>query len=325
MSIAGQTVGVGVWGLGRHARRKVLPAISACPRTSLVGVTSRDQDVVRDEASRYGCLGWKTPEDMLGAPEVDAVFVATPTGLHFVHGMRVLEAGKHLWCEKAIAETLFQAQELSGESRRRDLALCEALMYLYHPQFLAISKMIADNSLGRVLSLRSQFGLPHLENPGFRFTHELGGGALLDIAPYPLSAALMLLGPNLTLLHSSVSQPPGVDVDTHGFALLSAMNGACAFLEWGYERAYKNEISIWGETGSIHSELIFSKPPDYSPCILIRDTHGSLERVEIDPVDSFLPMFSAFSDAVLDPVLRNDLRGELELRAKYIEILRTSH
>ena len=323
MANAGQSIGVGVWGLGRHAQRNILPAIKACASTLLVGVTTRDQDVAHDVAHQYQCHAWPTPEDMLSDSEVDAVYVATPTGLHYTHGLRVLQAGKHLWCEKAITQTLSEAQELSRQSRRRDLALCEALMYLYHPQFSAISHLIADGSFGNVLSVRSQFGLPHLEQPGFRYNRELGGGALLDVAPYPLSAAIKLLGPGLTVMKSFVGRASGFDVDTHGYALLSTNAGTCVFLEWGYERAYKNEISIWGERSSLHSDLIFSKPPDYSPTLFLRDKNGGVEHVRIDPADSFALMFSAFSNAVLDPARRDDLREEIEMRARYLESLRT--
>ncbi len=315
-------VGVGVWGLGRHARKKILPALQACPSTILVGVTTRDGNVARDEADLYQCEYWPSPDDMLRAADVDAVYVATPTGLHHDHGMRVLHAGKHLWCEKAMAATLYQVQDLVRESRVRELALCEGLMYMYHPQFSFICDTIAGHAFGKVLSANCQFGLPHLDQPGFRFTRELGGGALLDIAPYPLSATLKLLGPELTVLQSLVSEPPGSDVDMHGFALVSTHAGACAFLEWGYERAYRNEISIWGENASLHADLIFSKPPAYVASVRVRDRHGKVEEVEIEAADSFSLMFSAFVDAVDDPARRDDFRGEVELRAKYLDRIR---
>jgi NDP-hexose-3-ketoreductase len=318
----GQSVRVGVWGLGRHARRRILPALDACSAVELVGVTTRDECVAREEADRYGCRAWPTPEEMLGESDIDAVFVATPTGLHYRHGARVMEASKDLWCEKTITETLAQARELVQLSREHDRAVCEGLMYLYHPHFATIRQSVADGSLGEVLSLRSQFGIPHLDQPGFRFDRELGGGALLDVAPYPMSAALALLGPELELMQAFVGRRPAVDVDTHGHALLSTDTGAGVYLEWGYERAYKNEISIWGETASLHSDFIFSKPPNHAAQISIRDMHGIVEHVEIEPADSFSLMFHSFALAVHDPSLRETLRDEALLRAIYLDRVR---
>ena len=63
-----KSVRVGVWGLGRHGRRKILPALNICPDTSLVGVTTRDRRVAKEEAARHGCHAWRTPEEMLNDP-----------------------------------------------------------------------------------------------------------------------------------------------------------------------------------------------------------------------------------------------------------------
>lgn len=315
-------VGVGVWGLGRHACRKILPALAVCPNTILVGVTTRDHAVALEESRRYSCRSWSSPAAMLSDEDVDAVYVTTPTGLHHTHGMEVLKAGKHLWSEKALTDSLPQAQELVRESYERDLGLCEGLMYLYHPQFSFIVDAVTKPSFGRILSINCQFGLPPLGEPGFRFDRELGGGALLDVAPYPVSATHRLLGTDLELVNSVLFEPSGFGVDTHGFALLSREDGAYAFLEWGYNRAYKNEISVWGENASLHSDFIFSKPPDYEPRVSVRDQHGKVRHADIEPTNSFCSMFSTFARAVYDRESRDQLREEAELQARCLESLR---
>jgi len=321
VSEALRPIRVAVWGLGRHACRNILPALSVCPDTTLVGVTTRNHAVARREIELYGCLFWASPELMLSDERVDAVYVATPTGLHHPHGMEVLKAGKHLWSEKALADTFPRVQELVRESYERDLALCEGLMYLHHPQFSFIEDTVAQPSFGRVLSVKSQFGLPPLEQPGFRFSSELGGGALLDVASYPVSAARRLLGAHLDLVKSHVFQPSGFEVDTHGFALMSSPSGAYSFLEWGYNRAYKNEISVWGENASLHSGFIFSKPSSYEARVSVRDQHGKVMHKDIEPTDSFASMFSSFARAVYDRESRDQLRQEAELQASCLESL----
>ena len=318
-----QSVKVGVWGLGQHARRRILPAIRACSRTSLVGVTTRDQAVARQEADLYNCQVWATPEDMLKDSDVDAIYVSTPTGLHASQGMMTLRAGKHLWCEKPLATMCLEAEQLVETSRKNGLALCEGLMYLYHPHFAAVKRIVMAPSFGAILSIRSQFGLPPLQQPGFRFTAELGGGALLDLAPYPLSAVLELLDQPLQLVESYLGYKNGYHVDMSGYALFSAFdNPVTAYLEWGYERAYRNEISIWGEHGSVHSDFIFSKSTDHRPVVSLYDEHGSVEEIEIIPADSFVPMFEAFSEVVFNEALREGFRKVISLRASYLEQLR---
>jgi NDP-hexose-3-ketoreductase len=285
-------------------------------------LTTRDREVLKYESDLHGCEAWPTADEMLEATEVDAVYLATPTGLHYEQGMRVLQAQKHLWCEKTLTESRTQTEQLARESRQRDLSLCEGLMYFHHPQFAVISEMIAHESFGGVLSLTSQFGLPHLDHPGFRFSPELGGGALLDVAPYPLSIALRLLGSELTVVSSCCDEPRGCAVDTGGFAVLSTVSGARAFLEWGYERAYKNEIAIWGEDASLFANFVFSKKSDVPVSVCRRDQYGKAERVRIDPADSFALMFAAFSEAIDDSRLRAEMRDEIVLRAHFLDLLR---
>jgi NDP-hexose-3-ketoreductase len=320
-----RNVRVGVWGLGRHARRRILPALRASSKTSLVGVTTRDQVVAQEEADRYKCRVWVTPEDMLRDTDVDAIYISTPTGLHVSQGMMTLGAGKHLWCEKPLATTLLEAQQLSEASRRNGLALCEGLMYLYHPHFATVKQIVSAASFGAILGVRSQFGLPPLQQPGFRFNHELGGGALLDLAPYPLSAVLELFDRPMEVVESYVGGGENkYDVDLYGHALLSTVDDRVpAYLEWGYQRAYRNEISVWGEYGSIHSDFIFSKSVDHQPTVALRDKHGHMEEIEVAPADSFVLMFDAFSEVVFDEALREDSRQMISLRASYLQRLRS--
>ena len=320
MSNSTKSIRVGVWGLGRHARRKILPALLSCPTTVLAGVTTRRQDVAKGEAARYGCTAWPTPADMLADRTVEAIYVATPSGLHASHGAIALRAGKHLWCEKPIATSISEARSLSSASRERNLALCEGLMYLYHPQFSTISDLISSGSIGSVLSVKSEFGIPPLEDPGFRTDPSLGGGALLDLAPYPLSAALALVEEPWEIVESHVEHAAAGGIDTSGHALLvTEGRKTSAFLEWGYERAYRNQISIWGELGLIQSELIFSKPPGLTPEVSFRDRHGGLTTIPVESADSFDTMFLAFSEAVFDAGLREQHRDAIELRAGFLE------
>ena len=75
---------VAVWGLGNHARNRILPALFAMTEIKIVGVCSRNARVVRACAESWGCYGWIDPEKMLNSNEVDIVYIATPIGIHFL-------------------------------------------------------------------------------------------------------------------------------------------------------------------------------------------------------------------------------------------------
>jgi predicted dehydrogenase len=255
--------------------------------------------------------------------DVDAVFVATPIGLHAEHGRVVLAAGKHLWLEKPFTASLEGAELLTRMSRERGLTVGEGFMYLYHPQFARVRDIVQGGSLGYIHAVRCRFGIPTLEHPGFRADRALGGGAFLDVGSYPISAAAALFPtawPDIR--HADIVTSPRSAVDTAGSAVLYFPNGTRATLEWGTGCSYRNEIDIWGTTGSLMTSRVFSKPADYVPRFIFLDERGS-ERQENGVAENhFLTMFSAFRARVDDPAAAERERGDIVRRAKLADAIR---
>jgi NDP-hexose-3-ketoreductase len=326
MTVGGaQQVRVGVWGLGPHARKKVLPAIVACPRTRLAGVTSRNLDVARSEGDRFACQVWSRPDEMLSSAEVDAVYVATPIGVHYAQGKDVLSAGKHLWCEKSLATRSAEVAELATLSRSRMRSLCEAFMYAYHPQFLRIVDLVTrERALGSVMTITSRFTMPVLQDPRFRHSRDLGGGALLDVACYPLSLALRLAGEAPRVLTKRIGRSSAVEVDVSGHALLEFPSGTMAFLDWGFGYAYANEARVHGEHGSVYADRVFTKPESFAASIEISDARGARRTEGFPPTNSFVAMLDTFAAAAADGDLQERLRREAELQAAQLEALAVS-
>lgn len=315
---------VGVWGLGRHARRRVLPALAACADTELLGVSTRDAAVAEEEAARYGCHAWADPQAMLDTPELDAVYVATPIGVHAAQGHRVLEAGKHLWVEKSLTEGLTASAALLERGAGLGLAVCEAFMYAYHPQFEFVLRETASETFGDVVSISSRFGMPLLDNPGFRHSAAMGGGALLDVGCYPLSLALRVGRGLPTVVHSSVTRPEGFEVDMEGNATLRFDSGAMAFLQWGFGRAYRNDMEVWGQRGFIQADKAYSKPDDHLATVLLGDARGNNTVVEVGESNAFVHMLSTFARDSRDDAGRARMAAEARDQAQLLHNVRAA-
>lgn len=314
---------VAVWGLGRHAVDNVLPALSATPGLELHGVCSRNAEMVSRCSSDWNCRGWTDPEGMLSGGDVDVVYVATPTGLHAEHGTLVLDAGKHLWCEKPLTATRQSTVDLLERSRLRQRSVCEGFMYLYHPQFRQLLQFLADEKLGAIRSITCRFGLPALERPGFRFLPELGGGALLDVGCYPVSV-LHALFPEAThtLALSRVFARGGAAVDTDGYAVFELSSGVVANLEWRFAAAYRNEVEIWGDGGSLFVDRIFSKRPDYVPVFRFRNGQGAESTTLGEPADHFVCMLRGFRAIACDALESEAERRRIAWRAEVLDQIR---
>ena len=313
-------VRVAVWGLGRHAINAILPVVSTAKGLELYGVCSRNASVVSTCSEIWKCKGWTEAASMFCDPNVDVIYVATPIGLHAPHGTQVLNACKHLWCEKPLTCHLPDTLELLESAKKQRLSICEGFMYLHHPQFRRLSKYISDGGLGTIRSVGCRFGIPRLEHPGFRSDPSLGGGALFDVGSYPISAALALFPEgNLHVKYASTVTRDGSSVDTHGHALIALTSGVVANLEWGIDCAYRNEIYIWGEKGSVSTDKIFSKSPDYVPEFHLRDAHG-VETTEFGEAGNhFVSMLQYFGGTIDDWDAADAERDRIVRRAEVMD------
>ena len=303
---------VAVWGLGPHAVAKILPAISMVNGLELYGVCSRNINIVDTSAHKWNCIKWIDPSLMLCDPMVDIIYVATPIGLHYQHGKQVLNAKKHLWCEKPLTCNLQDTLELLEIAESNRLSICEGLMFLYHPQFKKLIHYVEGFKLGKILSLDCKFGIPRLKNKSFRENLALGGGAFFDVGCYPVAAILGLFNyADHHLTYAKISVPPDGSVDTDGQALVTLSNGVNASLEWRINSSYRNEINIWGNEGSLFTERLFSKQSNYSPLFHIKSMHGIESTEDVSEGDQFQLMFQQFLSTIYDVRIA-------ELERKYI-------
>ncbi len=299
-----RTIGVAVLGLGNHAVRKTLPALAVVDGIRIVGICTRSEQVREEQASRWRCKAFPSPWAMLEDSEVDVVYVALPTGLHATWAKEVLAAGKHLWCEKSLTSKEEDWIALLAQARRSELALCECFAFFHHEQFSRIRELLFNGAIGGICGVTAQFGFPHFSRDNSRYSEQLGGGSLFDAGCYPIAAVRKLLGRKPSRVHALLERQEGYEVDTSGSALLRYCDGIHAHLEWGFGRSYRNEIEIWGETGSLRVEMAFSKPPSLPARIAIRSADAELREETFGVSDQFTAMFSNFRRTVTDAEAR---------------------
>jgi dTDP-3,4-didehydro-2,6-dideoxy-alpha-D-glucose 3-reductase len=309
---------VAVWGLGSHAKNRILPTLAAIDKIKLLGVCSRNDDTVAEAAEQWGCYGWSAPEEMLNYPELDIVFIATPIGLHFSMAEQALKAGKHVWCEKPLTCDYGETQTLIALAKKSRKILTESFMYLHHPQFKRVKKFVDESRV--IKSIICRFGIPDLAVPGFRNSPELCGGALWDVASYTSSALLALFPEQqVEVLFSEVVQNENSSVDSEGRAVLHFSGGVKTYLEWAIGVAYKNEIDLWSTEGSLFTDKIFSKPAGYQPNYYLRDLNGNMHIEQQEACEQFTEMFRHFLEMMDDEEKVAAERKNILRRAKLLD------
>ena len=300
---------VAVWGVGRHARKRILAAVKEAESVELIGLCTRNQAVGKEEAERRDCLYFSSSEEMLSDPSVEAVYLCTPTGLHFSQGQLVLQAGKHLWCEKALTTSYAHSHQLIELARDKNLFVGEAYMYKYHQQFKELKQAVKNMQFGRLTRLICRFSIPALGQPGFRVIPGLGASALLDVGSYTFSLAYELFDgyPSFELTEYLMGTNA---IDQAGFCVLAYEGGGKAILDWSYNSCYINQAELWFERGAVFTDKIFSKPNDYRPCLRIRSANGDFENKKLLAENCYVNMLNHFAHCSAEPSI-NDYKANL--------------
>ena len=295
--MSARVVRIGALGCSAIAWRRALPAMAACPSTVVTAVASRDADKAGRFADRFGARPM-TYEQLLDSDDVDAVYLSLPAALHLPWGSRVLNAGKHLLVEKPAAVTAEDVRELARVAAGNRLVVRENLTFPHHPAHARVRRMVEDGRLGVARSLSAEFCFPPLPDDDIRYRADLAGGALLDAGVYPVRAAQMFLGPDLTVVGAVMRMCERRGVDLSGQALLTSATGALATLHFGFEHAYSASYTLWGSAARLRLERAFSPHPSWQPAPRLEEQDHT-ETFAFAAADQFERAVESFADAVL--------------------------
>ncbi|GLY68970.1 Gfo/Idh/MocA family protein [Amycolatopsis taiwanensis] len=296
---AGSTVRLGVLGCGAIARR-FLPRLVANPAIRVVAVASRDSGRARDLAATvdpapaavegYGAL--------LARSDLDAVYICLPTGLHADWSLRALDSGRHVLVEKPMAAEYAAAKALTARAAATGLQLWENRMFAHHGQHDRVRRLVAKGAIGELRVVHSAMAIPPPDSGDFRYSPELGGGALLDVGFYAVHGALPFLREHTDVVGSTLSYGPAPGgVDIGGAALLTDDAGVVAQLTFGFQHSYRSYYELWGSEGRLVVERAFTPPPDFVPRVTL-DRGGRTELLDLPPQDQFGAFVTAFATAV---------------------------
>jgi NDP-hexose-3-ketoreductase len=258
---------------------------------------------------------------MLSDSKVTAVLLAGPNGVHYEQGKTVLKAGKAALVEKSFCDTYDQAAELTALAQQRGLLLAECFGYVFHPQFARLKA--AWDASGRPASLTARFGFPFRDPSDIRYRADLAGGALLDVGAYCLSAMARLAPGPVTVKWARMDTAAGYEVDTAGQAVVETANGVVGLCDWGFGRAYRNEVEGWSDDASILAERIFAKPADLATTIrILHQQDNRVENIAVAPGNAFTAMLTAMAAARTDAAGQTVLRDEILEQARLVRDVR---
>ena len=232
--VAGQEtkrIRTGIIGCG-SVSNSYLPVLTKCPYAEVVSLCDIRPERARKQAERFKIQHhYPHIDQMLAGESFDFLIDLTDMQEHEHLNRQALEAGKHVWSEKPIANTLAAGQELLRLAKSKQRRLWGAPITVQSPQFAFMARKLGEGALGRVAAAHADYG--H-EGPNWSsFFYEKGGGSMPDLGVYNMTTLTGLLGPakHVTAMLSVVTSER--DITGKGKIKVTEEDNAMVLLDHG--------------------------------------------------------------------------------------------
>jgi predicted dehydrogenase len=190
---------VAIMGLGYYANR-VAEAMRSCKKAKLVGAISGTPSKLKDWQLKYfvpekNCYHYENFDDIKNNPEIDAVYVTLPNALHHDAVIRAAKAGKQVICEKPMAVSAKEGQEMVDACKQAGVRLLVGYRMHFEPHTLEIIRIRKAGEFGKIVFFQGLTGFVIGDPTQWRLNKALsGGGAMMDIGIYSVNGARYMTG-----------------------------------------------------------------------------------------------------------------------------------
>lgn len=324
-------VKIGILCCADVAKRHAIKAFQSIDNAKVISIASRNPLRAKEWASLFG-IGTEVSYDaLLKNKNIDAVYIPLPIGLHKKWALKAVQAGKHIICEKSLAESFKSAREIVDRCRSKDLVLYENFTCDFHPQHEKVLSLIRKGDIGRPFIFRSFYGFPPFKKDNIRYSKKLGGGSLYDAGCYIVFMARKIFGKEPISVTCKLLYDKKNGVDIQGSIMLEFSDQETAFGGFSYNSTYQNNYSVWGSEAVINVSRAYSISSETKPrveLVKIENYKDVVKKINIPPANQFELIFHDFCDTVLHKKTKtnkiNNIYSQLIAQARVLEALRLS-
>jgi predicted dehydrogenase len=313
------TVRLGLIAASRIAKLAVFDPIGDVDGIELAAVAARDIDRAMATAE-----AWSIPkahgsyDELIAAPEVDAVYIATPASLHRAPAIAAIEAGKHVLCEKPFAANADDARRMADAARSSDVVVMEAFHWRYHPYVTQIRGVLDSGVLGRIDRIEAVFDIPDggIPRHDIRWDFALGGGATMDLGCYPIQWVRFAAGSDPDVVSAEAVCPvDGVDgslvAELRWPSGTTGSVGSSMIADGDEPTIY---LKVFGELGTMTA--VNPLAPQNGATLIVETGDGVTEQA-VERSATYYHQLVAFRDAIIDgapfPTTADDAVRNMEL------------
>lgn len=282
---------VGVIGCGSIAKYRHLPEYALNEHVNIAAVCDINEDRAKEIAKQYHAKCYTNYEELLADQEIAAVSVCTPNYLHAPVSIAALKAGKHVLCEKPMATTKQEAEDMIEAAKLSGKKLMIAHNQRFVPSHRKAKEIIESGQIGKIFSFRTAFGHPGPESwsadgkdSWFFRKREAVMGAMGDLGIHKADLIRYLLGEEVSEVAAFVETlaKEQTDVDDNAVCILKTESGIIGTLaaSWSYNGKEDNSTIIYGEKGIIRLE----DDPEYS--LVVQYKNGEAVHYKLGAIQS---------------------------------------
>jgi predicted dehydrogenase len=173
-----------------------IPLTQSHEGADLVSICGRDKGNADEIAAQHGIKNVHTDyRTLVDSDDLDAVIVATPDDCHYEMTMYALRAGKHILCEKPMASTVAEAEEMTALAEQAAVVNMINFTWRWMPFYTYIRELIAEGTIGKLFYLNIDYKSSHgIEHQGWRFDADRAAGVLGDLGSHVIHVANLLAG-----------------------------------------------------------------------------------------------------------------------------------
>lgn len=281
---------VGVIGCGSISRKRHLVEYANNKNVEIAAVCDIVESRAVEMAEKYGAKSFTQYEEVIQLAEIDVISVCLPNDLHAPVSIAALNAGKHVLCEKPMATSRKEAEEMIEAAKRND----KTLMIAHNQRFVAshqkAKQLIESGEIGKIYSFRTTFGHPGPErwsidgrNSWFFDKEQAFIGALGDLGVHKSDLIRYLLGDVAEVsAFVETSAKEDTDVDDNAVAVLKMESGVIGTLaaSWSYVTGGDNSTVIYAENGVLRLE----DDPEHS--LIVQYKNGEVVKYQLDKIQT---------------------------------------
>ena len=260
-------VGFAIVGLGHLSLAEILPGFGQCKHAKPVALVSGDADKMSKVAKQYGikpssCYSYQTYDSIKDNPEVQVIYIVLPNALHHEYTIRGAKAGKHILCEKPMADSVQQCQEMIDACNKAGKKLMIAYRIQYEPLNRMAMKDVRAKKYGQTKLIQMMNCQNQAHDQQWRHKKNLaGGGSLPDVGLYCLNTTRFLLGEEPDEVFAYTYSTPGderfTQIEENVSFTLRFPSGVISQNMCGYGSFNAKSYAVHAETGTIKMDPAF--------------------------------------------------------------------